>query len=142
MSLKGFRDFYRRYSKNRPAVAGLYIILFMVTISIFAERIAPYDYYELNADEVLQPPSAKHWMGTNNLGRDILSGVLIGSQISLFIGFMSTGISAVLGTLVGAVAGYYGGNVDSILMRITELFIVMPTFFLIPIFPPLIFLIS
>ena len=131
MSLEGFRDFYRRYSKNRPAVAGLYIILFMVIVSIFAEKIAPYDYYELNADEILQPPSAKHWMGTNNLGRDILSGILVGSQISLFIGFMSTGISAVLGTLVGAVAGYYGGNVDSILMRITELFIVMPTFFLI-----------
>jgi len=96
MSLKNVKDFYKRYSKNRPAVVGLCIISFLIFVSIFAEQIAPYDYYKINAKEILQPPSAKHWMGTNNLGRDILSGIIVGSRISLFIGFMSTGISALL----------------------------------------------
>lgn len=129
--LTDVKKFLRLYARNKPAIVGLYIIIFLMFIAIFANILAPYDFYKLNASERLVHPSNRHFLGTDNLGRDVLSGIILGSRISLFIGFTSVGISAIIGTIVGSISAYYGGNIDSILMRITELFIVTPTFFLI-----------
>lgn len=131
MNLQSYSKFYKIYSKNRPAVAGLLLISALLAIACLAQFIAPYDFYDINAADMLQPPSSSHLMGTDNLGRDIISGIIYGGRISLLIGFTAAGISAMIGTLTGSIAGYYGGKWDSLLMRITELFMVIPTFFLI-----------
>ena len=131
MSVNKYLKFFNTYSQNRPALGGLILLVCFFILAFSADFIAPYNYYEINAADKLQPPSLKHIMGADNLGRDVLSGVILGSRISLSIGFTSAGISAIIGTLLGSIAGYYGGKWDSLLMRITELFIVIPTFFLI-----------
>lgn len=124
-------DFWRRYKKNRPAVAGLFLIICLVLVAIFADLIASYDPWESNFGEKLQPPSLRHLMGTDNFGRDVFSRIVYGSRITLLVGFAAAGISIFLGVIMGALAGYFGGLIENIIMRITELFMVIPTFFLI-----------
>ena len=80
---------------------------------------------------VLTPPSSAHWFGTDDLGRDVLTRMLFGAQISLKVGFVSVGIAVVIGTVVGLVAGFYGGWIDTILMRFVDIMLCFPTFFLI-----------
>lgn len=91
----------------------------------------PYSPYEINLSEKLQPPSHKHWMGTDNLGRDVCSRMLHGAGISLKIGFVAVGIALIIGILVGALAGYYGGVVDLLISRLIEVVMCFPFFFLI-----------
>ena len=124
-------DFWRRYKKNRTALLGAYILLFFYILAIFAPLIAPYDYYTLSLSDVLNPPNREHPMGTDHLGRDVLSGVVYGARVSLFIGFVSAVISVFVGIMIGSIAGYFGGRVDDVLMRFTEMFLVIPRFFLI-----------
>lgn len=113
------------------AIAGLAVIAFMFLVSLLAPLIAPYDPAELDLYHVLSPPSLQHPFGTDDLGRDVLSRVIYGTRISLKVGFVSVGIAVTIGSIVGLLAGYYGGWVDALLMRTVDIMLCFPTFFLI-----------
>jgi peptide/nickel transport system permease protein len=120
---------WRRFSRSRVALLGLAIVATLVATAAFAPRLAPADPLALVAQPFV-PPGGGHLMGTDNLGRDVLSGVIYGSRVSLLVGALATAASFVIGVLVGALAGYSGGGVDAGLMRTAELFQVMPRFVL------------
>jgi peptide/nickel transport system permease protein len=123
--------FWQRFSRNRLAVAGLFLVLFLFIIAILAHRISPYDPALIDVSQILQPPSSKHWLGTDQLGRDVLSRMVWGSRISLLVGFVAIGIATLIGAVLGALAGYYGGWIDNIIMRFVDIMLCFPTFFLI-----------
>lgn len=122
---------WRRFRKNALAVAGLAIILCLAGVALLAPLVAPYKPTAINVYNVLSPPSATHPFGTDELGRDVLSRMIWGSRISLTVGFVAVGIAITIGTIVGAVAGFYGGRVDAVLMRFVDIMLAFPTFFLI-----------
>ncbi len=124
-------DFWYRFLRNRLAVAGGVVVVSLFVVSILAPWIAPYDPNEINIDRVLEPPSPEHLFGTDQLGRDVLSRIIWGSRISLKVGFVATGIAIVIGAVLGAVAGYYGRWVDSVIMRFVDVMLCFPSFFLI-----------
>ncbi|MFB3925896.1 MAG: oligopeptide ABC transporter permease [Syntrophales bacterium] len=124
-------DFWMRFSRNKMAMAGSVIIIFLFIVSIFAPWISPYEPTEINLQLVLAPPSPAHFLGTDQLGRDVLSRMIWGSRISLKVGFVSTGIALLIGTVLGAVSGFYGKWIDSIIMRFVDIMLCFPTFFLI-----------
>ncbi|MCX8012009.1 MAG: ABC transporter permease, partial [Desulfobacterota bacterium] len=123
--------FWKRFKKNRLALSGAMIMLFLFAVSAFASIIAPYDPNEINTKEILIPPNSKHIMGTDELGRDVFSRVIWGSRVSLLVGFVAVGIATAIGVIFGAVAGYYGGRIDSLIMRLVDVMLCFPTFFLI-----------
>jgi len=110
------------------AVGGLIITCAIVLVALFAPWISPRSPYSLS-NEILQPPSTRFLFGTDDLGRDIFSGIVYGARTSLLLGLLSVCISTIVGVSIGAVSGYYGGKIDMLLMRITELFQSMPLFF-------------
>lgn len=117
---------------NHPLLLiGGIIVLTVTLLAILAPWIAPYDPTEINVSVILMPPSWQHWCGTDTLGRDIFSRMLYGARVSLAVGFVAVGISLVIGLLLGAISGYAGGRTDSIIMRITDMVLCFPTFFLI-----------
>jgi peptide/nickel transport system permease protein len=124
-------DFWNRFTKNKLALTGSAIVVFFFLLSIFAPWISPYDPGAINLQTVLSPPSTAHPLGTDQLGRDVLSRMIWGSQISLKVGFVSTGIAIFIGMILGAVAGYYGRWVDTVIMRSVDIMLCFPTFFLI-----------
>ena len=117
----------RLLMKNPTAVAGLAVLAVMGTMAISAGWLAPYDPIELSLGERLRPPGASHWFGTDEMGRDILSRVMHGARISLRIGFVVVFISGGLGSVVGAVAGYYGGRTDNAIMRLMDIVLSFPS---------------
>ncbi len=120
---------WARLVRQPNALVGAAIVLALLVVALFADRLAPYDPFALS-DAVLLPPSAAHPFGTDDLGRDIFSAVLHGSRVSLLVGFVSAATATVIGVLVGSIAGYAGGLIDDSLMRLTELFQIVPRFFL------------
>lgn len=126
-----FVDALRRYLCNRMAVVGAVVLLIFLIITIFAPWIAPYPPDEQHVKDRLKPPSAQYWMGTDSLGRDIFSRAVYACQISIPIGFISMIISMGVGILIGVLAGYYGGFIDNVLMRFTDLVLSFPIFFLL-----------
>lgn len=124
-------DFWSRFSKNKLAMAGSFVALLLFIFSLLASWIAPYDPTEINLQNILAPPSVEHWLGTDQLGRDVLSRMIWGSRISLKVGFVSTGIAILIGTFLGAVAGYYGRWADGVISRFIDIMLCFPTFFLI-----------
>jgi peptide/nickel transport system permease protein len=122
---QGFRTL-RALSRNPLTMLGAAIIVGLLLVAAFAPWLAPYTPFEGDLAARLQPPSAAHWMGTDELGRDILSRVIYGARITLFIVLLVALISAPLGLIVGAVAGYFGGWVDRVMMGITDIFLSMP----------------
>lgn len=126
---RGFRLFAQSFVKNRGAVAGLLFVCLMVGIALFPQQIAPHDPSALGASP-FQAPVASHWLGTDDLGRDVLSGVIHGARTSLIVGFFAAGIGMLIGTAIGSISGYFGGRIDDLMMRITEIFMVLPRFFL------------
>ena len=125
------REFWPRFRRNRLALSGLILVLSLFLISLLAPWLAPYDPNFIDIKAILMPPSSLHPMGTDSLGRDVLSRIIYGSQISLKVGFVAVGLATIIGVLLGAVAGYYGGWVDNLLMRLVDLMLCFPTFFLI-----------
>jgi peptide/nickel transport system permease protein len=113
---------------NGTRLALAYIAL-LVVLAAGASRIAPYDPFALS-QEALSPPTPRHLMGTDNIGRDILSGIIHGSSAALAVGVFTAVVAAVLGVLIGALSGYFGGATDLVLMRIAEFFQMFPVFFL------------
>ena len=124
------KEVWRRFKKNKLAVAGLVIIFILIIAAILAPVIAPYGYDDQDYSATLIRFSKEHLLGTDNLGRDILSRLLYGSRVSLTIGFISVGIGLVIGGLVGAISGYYGGVLDDILMRIVDIIMAIPSIIL------------
>lgn len=116
---------------NKMALAGLLFIGAVLVFAAFAPYIAPYDPAHIDTKNILVGPSCAHVFGTDTLGRDIFSRIVYGSRISLSIGFIAVGISIVIGVLLGSIAGYYGGRIDSTLMRFVDMMLCFPTFFLI-----------
>jgi len=126
--MKNKRDFRKKYAQM-----GLAVILIMFLVAVFANFIAPYDPEEINLepDARLQAPSMNHLLGTDDLGRDVFSRMVYGARISLSVGFVAVFLSLVIGVTVGAIAGYFGGWVDTLIMRIVEIVMCFPRIFLI-----------
>lgn len=122
---------WARFRKNRMAVISLVILLVLILLALLAPVIAPYDPAEQDLLNRLKPPSADHWFGTDDLGRDLFTRVLYGARVSLSVGIFSVLFNVVIGVTVGAIAGYYGGKVDSILMRFVDVMLAFPQFFLL-----------
>jgi peptide/nickel transport system permease protein len=120
-----------RVLSNPLAKAGFTIILVVFLLAMFAPWIAPYDPDDINVKAILLAPSAHHWMGTDGLGRDVLSRMLYGGRISLLVGLVAVGISTAIGIVLGALAGYYRGWVDTLIMRLVDVMLSIPSFFLI-----------
>ncbi len=118
---------FRRLKKNKIATASLFVLLFLVFLSIFADWIAPYSYFEQNLRDLLQGPSKAHWLGTDQYGRDILSRLIYGTRISLSVGVVAVGLALLLGGILGAAAGYYGKRVDNMIMRCMDIMLSIPS---------------
>lgn len=116
----------RDLSRNPLAMVGLLIIVGLLLVAALAPWLAPYSPIEGDLTNRLQPPSAQHWMGTDELGRDILSRVIFGARITLMIVIMVAVIAAPVGLVIGTAAGYFGGWIDRILMGLTDIFLSLP----------------
>jgi peptide/nickel transport system permease protein len=125
------RGFWKAFSRNRLAVIGGVVVLCLVTAALLAPVLAPRDPNRPDVKRILDPPSSRHLLGTDQLGRDVLSRMLFGARVSLAVGFVSVGIAAAIGIALGAAAGYHGGIVDATIMRLVDLMLVFPRFFLL-----------
>uniref|UniRef100_A0A831XFW5 ABC transporter permease n=1 Tax=Geobacter metallireducens TaxID=28232 RepID=A0A831XFW5_GEOME len=123
--------FWKRFRGNRLAVAGGAVVLLLFGVSFLAPVITPWDPHAIDAYHVLMPPSADHWFGTDELGRDVFTRVIYGARISLKVGFVSVGIAVAIGVVLGLVSGFYGGIIDTVIMRFVDIMLCFPTFFLI-----------
>jgi peptide/nickel transport system permease protein len=121
-----WRAAVRRLRRNRGAMAGLYCVILMVAVAILADRLAPYDPIKMAPGFGLLAPSREHVLGTDLLGRDVLSRVIHGARISLRVGLVSVGIAAILGTTLGLLAGYFGRWADLLIMRFIDLLLAFP----------------
>lgn len=131
MRAKRLKDFWKRFIKNRPALGGLIVIVFFTFVALLSPIISPYDPFKMHFTDIFTPPSEDYILGTDQYGRDILSRIIWGTRVSLFVGIVSTGISAVIGITLGSISGYVGGRVDEIIMRFVDIFMMIPTFFLV-----------
>ncbi len=122
---------FKKAMANPLALSGFIIIAIIFLLAMLAPYIAPYDPNEINVKAILLPPSSWHWMGTDGLGRDVLSRMLHGGRISLLVGLVAVGISTLIGIILGAVAGFYRGWVDVCIMRLVDVMLSIPSFFLI-----------
>ena len=121
-----WHDAWLRLKKNRAAVTGGVVLIVMVVLAILTPWIAPYGYEAQNLDLGATPPSAAHWLGTDIFGRDLLTQILYGGRISLAVGFIATAVALVIGVTWGAVAGYAGGRIDSVMMRFVDILYALP----------------
>ncbi len=119
-------DAWRRLLANKAAVAGGIILLVLIFLAIFAPWIAPHSYSYQNLELGAQPPSSKFLLGTDTLGRDLFSRILYGARVSLLVGFVATSVALVIGVSWGIVAGYFGGRIDSVMMRIVDVLYGLP----------------
>ncbi len=127
--LRGLREGWRRFGQGKPAVFGLCVIILVFLTAVLAPFLAGYNPTSVSHDRLL-PPSYMHPMGTDNVGKDVFSGVVYGARVSLAVGLLAALASLTIGLVVGSSAGYYGHFLDSLLMRASEFFQVMPRFFL------------
>jgi len=125
------RIFLEKFRRDKLAIAGGVIVVALFIVAVFAPVIAPHDPALINTKNLLEPPTFNHPCGTDDLGRDVFSRMIFGARISLTVGFVAIGIATVIGLAIGAVAGYFGGWVDDVLMRFVDLMLTIPTFFLI-----------
>jgi peptide/nickel transport system permease protein len=121
---------WRSFKKNKLALIGTFIVLFFIGVAVFAPVIAPSGINDQVLSNRLQPPSSRHWFGTDDFGRDIFSRVVYGARISLWVGFLSVLGSLVVGSLLGILAGYYGKWVDAIISRLFDIMLAFPSMLL------------
>ena len=121
-----WRDAWRRLQQNRMAMFGLGCLAFMVIVALLTPWLAPYSYAAQNLELGASPPSWQHWLGTDTLGRDLLTRLMYGGRISLAVGFIATSVALVIGVMWGAVAGYVGGKIDALMMRIVDILYALP----------------
>ena len=125
------KDSIKRLKKNRASVYSLYFILAISTVAIFANYLAPYSFETQNIDNVLSTPTAQHWFGTDNLGRDLFSRIIYGARMSMAVGIFTAFISLLIGGFYGAISGWVGGWVDSLMMRIIDILFAIPSLVLL-----------
>jgi len=121
-----WKDAWIRLRKNHLALFGLGVMLFLCTIALLTPWIAPYGYETQNLQLGASPPSWEHWLGTDIFGRDMLTRIMYGSRVSLAVGFIATGVALLIGVLYGTVAGYAGGRVDAVMMRLVDILYALP----------------
>jgi len=121
---------FKRLKRNKLAILGLCIMVVLILIALFAPLIAPYGFDDQDLENTLAGPSTEHWFGTDEFGRDILSRIIYGSQVSLIVGFFAVSISVVIGGMLGAIAGYFGGVLDNIIMRCMDVLLAIPSILL------------
>ena len=119
-------DALRKLLKNRAAMFGVFILVSLIILAILAPVISPYPYDYQNLELGASAPSSAHLLGTDTLGRDLLSRLLYGSRVSLMVGFVATAVALVIGVTWGIVSGYYGGKVDAVMMRIVDILYGLP----------------
>jgi oligopeptide transport system permease protein len=119
-------DAIYRLTRNKAAMFGAFVLLILIVSAVLAPWIAPYSYSFQNLELGASPPSANHILGTDVLGRDLLSRILYGARISLLVGFVATGVALVIGVTWGIIAGYFGGRIDSVMMRIVDILYGLP----------------
>ncbi len=124
-------DAWTRLCRNRMALAAAGVLAALVAVTLLTPWLAPYDPRTQALEEQHQPPSLKHWMGTDALGRDLLSRTLYGGRLSLAVGVVATAVSVFIGVLYGAVSGYLGGWVDALMMRFVDVLYALPYMFLV-----------
>lgn len=117
---------FKYLAKIKLSVVGLIIVLIFVFMALAAPLIAPYDPQKSYIGPRYSPPSSKFWLGTDDAGRDVFSQIIYGTRISLIVGLTAAAIGTLLGTLIGLIAGYYGGGIDETLMRLTDIFLIIP----------------
>jgi peptide/nickel transport system permease protein len=127
--MTGFQGFWKSYSRNSMGVVGLIMLAMILVIAIAAPVIAPYDpekVIQVTVDDLYAKPSPEHLLGTDDAGQDVLSNWIYGTRISLIVGFFASFISIAIGGVIGIASGFYGGRVDNILMRFTDIMLVIP----------------
>ncbi|MDD3553098.1 MAG: ABC transporter permease [Deltaproteobacteria bacterium] len=122
---------FKRLQHNKPAMTGLFIVAVLFIAAAFAPWLAPFDPQVIDTWNILQPPTWAHPFGTDSLGRDCLSRMIYGARISLLVGIVAVGIATLVGSILGALAGFYGGWIDLLLMRFVDVMLCFPTIFLI-----------
>ncbi len=121
------KEIWRRYRKSKTAMLGLILLIIVLLMAICADLIVPYELGVTNNPAIrLQGPSAEHWFGTDELGRDVFARVVHGSRYSLWIGVSTSILSLIIGGFLGAVAGFYGKTVDNVIMRVTDVVMTVP----------------
>ncbi|TYS65701.1 ABC transporter permease [Sutcliffiella horikoshii] len=120
-----------KFMKNKLAVIGAVLLFIIISLAILAPLIAQFEPQKQSLLNKLQSPGGEHWLGTDRYGRDVFARILFGARVSLLVGFASVAGSITIGTVIGAVAGYFGGKIDAILMRIVDVIISIPTIFLL-----------
>jgi peptide/nickel transport system permease protein len=121
-----YADAWRRLRRNRAAIAGLVVIAFFAALAVLAPLVAPYDPITQDLDARLLPPSREHWLGTDDLGRDLLTRIIFGGRTSLTVGIVSVGLALAIGTVLGLLAGFYSGWTDSLTMRTMDIMLAFP----------------
>ncbi len=121
-----WQDAWVRLQHNRLALLGMGVLIFMIVIALITPWIVPYSYEEQDLMLGAAPPSMAHWLGTDVLGRDMLTRVMYGGRVSLMVGFIATGVALLIGVVYGAVAGYVGGRVDAAMMRLVDILYALP----------------
>lgn len=124
--INSWKTFYRKIRKNRAAMIGGILIVFFTIVALIGPYVTPYGPFDQDYSVRLAGPSADHWFGTDHHGRDIFSRIIHGMGITLYIGFLSTFISAIIGTILGIISGYYGKSTDAIIMRIMDVLLAFP----------------
>jgi len=129
VEVTSLRGFWNSFKRNRMGILGLIMVVVAVTMAVFAPAIAPYDPktpVRVTIDDIYARPSPQHWLGTDDAGKDVLSNFIFGARVSLTVGFFASFISIVIGGMIGIVAGFYAGRVENLLMRLTDIMLVIP----------------
>jgi len=121
-----WRDFYKKFKRNKAALISVYFILFFIVVAIIGPMLTIHDPTAVKYSLKLLPPSSEYWFGTDHNGRDIFTRIIHGMGITLFVGFLSVVIGMIIGVLLGIISGYYGGIIDSIIMRATDVLLSFP----------------
>lgn len=125
-SLSYWQDVWRRLKQNKMALIGLIIVALITVLAIFGPYLSKYNYYSQNLAIANQPPSSEHWLGTDKFGRDALIRLIYGARISLTVGYAASLLNIIIGVLYGGIAGYFGGRIDEVMMRIVDVIYSIP----------------
>jgi len=128
---KRWRRIMDRFVQYRPAVFGIVFLVILILVAVFAPFVAGQDPFYQDYSSLKSPPSAEHWLGTDALGRDVWSRLVYATRVSLSVGLVAVAIYTAIGTTLGAISGYYGGVVDSIIMRLTDIVMTFPALIII-----------
>nr|WP_289038840.1 nickel transporter permease [uncultured Allobacillus sp.] len=124
--VRSMKDFYRKLKRNKAALVGGYLILFLTIVSLVGPYFLSHGINDVDYTARLQPPSSEYWLGTDQHGRDIFSRIIYGGQITLIVGFLSVALGGIVGVAIGIASGYYGGKIDTVIMRLMDILLAFP----------------